>query len=256
MGFEPITIGENHEQITLTRDLLSNRMGLASKSEYTGTRVLDATAVFVAGAHIPEKVCKYATAKRLFDIVGASLFLLVFFPFFLLIALIVKLTSKGPVLYKSERIGKCGRPFQFLKFRSMYTDADKRLDSLLLSNEKDGPIFKMKNDPRITPIGRFMRKYSIDELPQFINVLKGDMSLVGPRPPIRREVERYDEAARQRLSVQPGLTCYWQIMGRSNLSFAEWMELDRKYIEDMSFGTDLKILWNTPKAVLKGEGAY
>ena len=138
----------------------------------------------------------------------------------------------------------------------MYVDADKRLADLKNENEKDGPIFKMKNDPRITPVGRFLRKYSLDELPQLINVFKGDMSLVGPRPPIPHEVQQYDAYCLERLSVRPGLTCYWQIMGRSNLSFQEWMELDHRYLREMSVWTDLKILIKTPAAVLKGEGAY
>ncbi len=138
----------------------------------------------------------------------------------------------------------------------MYVDADERLASLMGNNEKDGPIFKMKNDPRITPLGRFLRKYSLDELPQLIHVCRGEMSMVGPRPPVPREVEQYDDVARERLTIKPGLTCYWQIQGRSNLTFEEWMALDHKYMQEMSFWTDVKILLQTPMAVLKGEGAY
>jgi lipopolysaccharide/colanic/teichoic acid biosynthesis glycosyltransferase len=199
---------------------------------------------------------RYAWAKRTFDLVLASIALLVLFPFICLIALAVKLTSKGPVFYKSERIGYCGKPFMFLKFRSMYPDADRRLAELMEDNEKDGPIFKISNDPRITPFGKFMRRYSLDELPQLVHVFRGEMSMVGPRPPLRREVEQYGPEQLCRLSVKPGLTCYWQIMGRSRLSFDEWMALDRQYIDRMSFWTDLAILVKTPIAVLRGFGAY
>lgn len=205
---------------------------------------------------IPIRVIHYRKRKRGLDTLGSLMLIGLFSPLLIGIALAVKLTSPGPVFYVSTRVGRGGRFFGFLKFRSMYVDADKRLNELREANEKDGPIFKMKNDPRITPIGRFLRKYSLDELPQLFNVFKGDMSLVGPRPPIPHEVEQYDEYCRERLSVRPGLTCYWQIMGRSNLSFQEWMELDHKYLREMSLWTDLKILLKTPMAVLKGDGAY
>ncbi len=198
----------------------------------------------------------YAMAKRLLDIVGSLILLLLLAPIFLVIALAVKITSPGPVFYKSTRVGLCGKKFQFIKFRSMRVGADKQLQQLLQNNEKDGPIFKMKEDPRITPVGRFIRKYSLDELPQLYSVFTGEMSLVGPRPPIPHEVEQYDDLTMTRLSVKPGISCYWQIMGRSNLSFEEWMELDRKYIREMSFWTDLKILLKTPYSVIKGDGAY
>jgi lipopolysaccharide/colanic/teichoic acid biosynthesis glycosyltransferase len=194
--------------------------------------------------------------KRGFDLAVSLFWLTLFLPLFLILALLVKLTSRGPVFYASTRIGRCGKPFKFLKFRTMYQDADKRLADLMDKNEKEGPIFKMKNDPRITPIGGFLRKYSLDELPQLIHVVRGEMSMVGPRPPVPREVEQYDEFARQRLTIKPGMTCYWQIQGRSNLTFDEWMELDNKYIREMSFWTDVKILAQTPLAVLRGEGAY
>jgi exopolysaccharide biosynthesis polyprenyl glycosylphosphotransferase len=200
--------------------------------------------------------CPYAPLKRILDIIGASLGILVLSPVFLILAILVKVSSKGPILYRSERIGYLGKPFTFLKFRSMYADADKRLHELMAQNEKDGPIFKIKNDPRITPIGRTLRRYSLDELPQLFNVLRGEMSLVGPRPPLRREVEQYTEEQLKRLTVLPGCTCYWQIMGRSDLSFEEWMELDLKYIREMSLWTDIKILIRTPLAILPGKGAY
>lgn len=211
---------------------------------------------YFESTRITPKICRYAFFKRVFDIVVTILLLIVLFPLFLLIALIVRLSSPGPIIYRSERIGLCGKPFQFPKFRSMYVDSDKKLQQLLSENEKDGPIFKIKNDPRITPVGRFLRKYSLDELPQLISVLRGEMSLVGPRPPIRREVEQYDEVAMRRLTVKPGITCYWQVMGRSDLTFDEWMELDNRYINEMSFLVDLSIVLRTPGAVVRGRGAY
>ena len=205
---------------------------------------------------VPQRVIEYRKRKRMLDIIGACLLALVLSPVIVLTALLVWLTSPGPVVYMSKRVGICGRVFRFYKFRSMYLDADERLAALKASNEKDGPIFKMKHDPRITPVGRFIRKFSLDELPQIWNVLQGDMSLVGPRPPLVHEVQQYDDYQMQRLSVRPGLTCYWQIMGRSDLSFEEWMDLDHKYMEEMSFSRDLKILLMTPWAVIRGKGAY
>jgi lipopolysaccharide/colanic/teichoic acid biosynthesis glycosyltransferase len=205
---------------------------------------------------IPRRPVRYRVWKRGFDLAFSLVMLTILLPLFLVLALLVKLTSKGPVFYASIRIGRCGKPFRFLKFRTMYQDADKRLDDLMAKNEKDGPIFKMKMDPRTTPLGRFMRKYSLDEIPQLLHVVRGEMSMVGPRPPVPREVEQYDEFARERLTIKPGMTCYWQIQGRSNLSFEEWMELDHKYMQEMSFWTDVKILVQTPLAVIKGEGAY
>lgn len=198
----------------------------------------------------------YAAVKRVFDILGATVLLLLFLPVFVVLAILVKLSSPGPVFYRSTRVGLCGKPFTFVKFRSMRPDADKMLHLLKGQNEKDGPIFKMKNDPRVTPIGAFLRRYSLDELPQLWSVLVGDMSLVGPRPPIPREVEQYDALALQRLTVKPGITCYWQVMGRSKLTFQEWMELDCRYIREMSFWTDVRLLLLTPLAVFKSNGAY
>jgi lipopolysaccharide/colanic/teichoic acid biosynthesis glycosyltransferase len=206
--------------------------------------------------NIARRPVSYRVWKRGFDL-GVSLILVAFLlPLLVLLAILVKLTSRGPIFYASTRVGRCGKPFKFLKFRTMYQDADQRLEELLRENEKDGPIFKMKRDPRVTPLGRFMRKYSLDELPQLFHVVRGYMSMVGPRPPVPREVAQYDEFARERLTIKPGMTCYWQIQGRSNLSFEEWMALDHKYMEEMSFWTDVKILALTPIAVLKGEGAY
>lgn len=206
---------------------------------------------------IPRVRITYAFWKRILDIVGSLGLILLLAPVLVAIAISVKLTSPGPVIYKQGRVGRYGTEFMFLKFRSMYTDADKRLPELLRTgNEKEGPIFKMKDDPRVTPVGRFLRKYSLDELPQLFNVLKGEMSLVGPRPPLPREVEQYKDADFLRLSVPPGITCLWQICGRSDTTFEEWMALDTFYVEHMSFWLDLKILLKTPTAVLRGDGAY
>jgi exopolysaccharide biosynthesis polyprenyl glycosylphosphotransferase len=205
---------------------------------------------------IAPKVINYRKRKRLLDMFGSLFLLVLALPVMAVIALAIRLNSRGPVFYTSKRVGRMGRIFDFYKFRSMYVDADARLKDVLASNEKDGPIFKMQNDPRITRVGRFLRKTSLDELPQLFNVFRGDMSLVGPRPPLPHEVEKYDEYAMERLAVRPGMTCYWQIMGRSNLSFEEWMKLDHKYLEEMSVMTDIKILLKTPLAVLKGDGAY
>jgi len=205
---------------------------------------------------VTPKEVEYASLKRLLDIIGSIILLTLLLPFYIICILAIKTTSPGPVFYSSRRVGLGGRTFKFVKFRSMYTDADKRLNLLLDKNEKDGPIFKMESDPRVTPIGRFLRKYSLDELPQIVHVLTGQMSLVGPRPPLPREVALYDQYALERLSVKPGLTCYWQICGRSRLTFEEWMKLDHKYMEEMNIWTDLKIIAKTPICVLKGDGAY
>lgn len=198
----------------------------------------------------------YRIQKRFLDIMGAAFLILAFLPLFALIALLVKATSRGPIFYVSQRVGLGGKVFNFYKFRSMYIDADKRRAELEANNEKDGPIFKMKRDPRITPLGRILRKFSLDELPQIFSVLNGDMSLVGPRPPLVQEVERYSDFELERLAIRPGLTCYWQIMGRSDLSFEEWMRLDHRYMREMSFWNDLAILVKTPAAVIAGKGAY
>lgn len=204
----------------------------------------------------PCREVSYARSKRAFDILFSAVFLLVSWPCFLLIALLVKLTSRGPVIFRQERVGQGGRPFTCYKFRSMCADAETRKEKLMSLNEASGPVFKIKNDPRITPLGAFLRKFSLDELPQFINVLKGEMSLVGPRPPLPCEVSAYSAYQRQRLAVKPGLTCLWQVSGRSNISFERWVELDLMYIENMSFFNDLKIILKTIPAVFLGEGAH
>jgi lipopolysaccharide/colanic/teichoic acid biosynthesis glycosyltransferase len=167
----------------------------------------------------------------------------------------VKLTSRGPVFFRQIRSGLHGRRFGMLKFRSMVVNAESLQKEILKKNEQSGPVFKMRNDPRITPLGRFLRKFSIDELPQLINVLRGDMSLVGPRPPVPREVAQYQAWQRRRLSMRPGLTCSWQVSGRNELSFTQWMYLDMAYIDHWSLAEDLKLLVRTVPVVFSGKGA-
>lgn len=198
----------------------------------------------------------YNFFKRCFDIVGSALGILVLAIPLLIVTAIVLIDSPGAApIYVQERIGKHGRSFKLYKFRSMIPNAEDMLDSLLKQNEMEGPAFKMKDDPRITRFGRFIRMTGIDELPQLWNVLKGDMSLVGPRPPLPREVALYTDYQRKRLAVTPGITCYWQIQPqRNSLTFDEWLEWDIKYIADRSFATDIKILFKTIGAVCGMEG--
>ena len=193
--------------------------------------------------------------KRLFDIVCSGVALWVTLPLLPLMALLIKLTSRGPVLFRQPRIGLHGRPFNILKFRSMVANAEQLQESLRKHNEQSGPVFKIKRDPRITPIGRFMRKYSIDELPQLINVLRGDMSIVGPRPPVPTEVAKYEAWQRRRLSVRPGITCIWQVSGRNEISFEQWMYLDLQYIDHWSLAQDVSLVFKTFPVVLTGRGA-
>ena len=179
-------------------------------------------------------------------------------PLFALIALCIKLEDRGPVFFGQTRVGRHGREFRIFKFRSMHRDAEQRLKDLLAKNQHggDGVTFKLKNDPRVTRVGRWLRKFSLDELPQFYNVLRGDMSLVGPRPPVPREVSLYSLSDRRRLMVDPGITCIWQISGRAEIDFPGQVRLDVSYIEDSSFSKDLNILVRTVPAVLFGPGAY
>jgi lipopolysaccharide/colanic/teichoic acid biosynthesis glycosyltransferase len=204
----------------------------------------------------PKERKGYFFFKRLFDIVASGVAMVILSPIFLVTALAIKCEDpKGKVIFSQMRVGKDGKQFRMYKFRSMYADAEERLKELQDQNEADGPVFKMKNDPRITKVGHFIRKFSIDELMQLVNVFKGDMSVVGPRPALPKEVDEYDGYAKQRLLVKPGLSCYWQVSGRSNIGFDEWMELDVKYINEMSTFTDMKIILLTIPAVLKGDGA-
>ncbi|MET0553682.1 MAG: sugar transferase [Vicinamibacteria bacterium] len=202
----------------------------------------------VRGAH---------AGKRLLDLVGAAVLLVLLAPFLALVALLVRLDSPGPILFPQTRVGRFGALFTMWKFRSMYRDAEQRKAALLAQNEMaGGVIFKMKDDPRVTRVGRFIRKGSIDELPQLWNVLKGDMSLVGPRPPVPREVAEYTLSDRRRLEVTPGITCIWQVSGRSDIPFPQQVELDVAYIESQSLWLDLVLLLKTVPAVLFSRGAY
>ena len=195
--------------------------------------------------------------KRGMDVCGSLAAIILLMPIFLVIAVWLKLDSPGPLIYRQVRIGLHGRPFYFYKFRSMYVDSEARRAALEKANEsKDGVIFKMKNDPRITRCGRFIRRYSIDEAPQFFNVLLGDMSLVGPRPPLPAEVAQYSLDDWKRLDILPGITCIWQISGRSDIPFREQVVLDKEYIREQSFWKDVLILFRTIPAVLAGKGAY
>ncbi len=198
---------------------------------------------------------RQALLKRLIDFLVSAFFILLSLPLWVIIPVLIKKDSQGPALFRQERIGKNGRRFIMYKFRSMVHDAEDRLESLVSLNEVDGPAFKMKDDPRITRIGKILRRMSLDELPQLLNVLKGDMSLVGPRPPIFKEVLQYQRWERKRLSVVPGITCFWQVSGRSELKFNEWMKLDMQYIDNWSLILDLKILIMTISAVLSSRGA-
>ena len=196
-------------------------------------------------------------AKRLIDIAGSLCGLILFSPLFLAIAIAVKLTSPGPVIFSQVRVGRYGRHFKFYKFRSMYIDAEDRKKELLAKNEsKDGVIFKIKDDPRITKVGKFLRRTSLDEMPQLWNVFIGDMSLVGPRPPVPSEVAEYTLEDRKRLDVIPGITCLWQIKGRSEIPFNEQVRLDKEYILAPGIWKDVVILLKTIPAIIGGKGAY
>jgi exopolysaccharide biosynthesis polyprenyl glycosylphosphotransferase len=194
--------------------------------------------------------------KRAFDICFACAALLATLPILLITAVAIKLTSRGSVFYSAERIGIDGRPFSMIKFRTMVKDADKQLTQLLDANESDGPLFKLRNDPRITRIGTVLRRFSIDELPQFLNVLRGEMSVVGPRPPLRREVEAYDCEVLRRLLVKPGITGLWQVSGRSDLSWERSVRLDLSYVDNGSMIEDTLIIAKTLRAVFRRTGAY
>ena len=206
------------------------------------------------GKTIPPKPV-YEFFKRAFDIVSSSAALVLLSWVFLFTAIAIKLEDGGPVFFSQIRVGKNGKFFRMHKFRSMCVGAERMKKNLLEQNEMNGPAFKIENDPRITKVGRFIRKTSIDELPQLINILEGSMSVVGPRPPLGHEVMQYDDFAMRRLAVKPGLTCYWQCCGRSNIDFDEWMKLDNKYIDERGAWVDIKMIFATIPAVLKGEGS-
>jgi len=247
---EPIVMACEEEGIRLRfmADIFNVQVARISLSQVQGIPLLTMEPV----AQDPQQLL----AKRVFDLTLTVLALPLLIPIFLVVALAIKLDSAGPVFFVQKRVGLRKRLFPMFKFRSMYIDAEERLQELEHLNEADGPIFKIQDDPRVTKVGRFIRKTSIDELPQLINVLRGEMSLVGPRPMSQRDVKLFDRGVqRKRFSVQPGLTCLWQVSGRSNLSFEKWLELDLEYIANWSFWLDIKILFRTIPAVLKFNGA-
>ena len=235
-------------QVATTLEIEKNDREMQAESEIKNT-------TYLMTSYTYKRKPIFDFIKRLYDIILSSILLIILTPVYVVVAIIIKKEDGGPIIYTQTRIGKNGKSFAFYKFRSMCVNADKRKAELQHLNEVDGPVFKIKNDPRITKIGKTIRKYSIDELPQVWNVLKGDMSLVGPRPPLPCEVEKYSDYERHRLDVKQGLTCYWQVSGRSNLSFSEWVYLDLKYINDRSVLTDVKLLFMTFKAVFSGDGA-
>ena len=233
--------------ITVLSDLFGDYLPPPQVSRFGGHAALSFATVHHSRAKL--------AVKRAADIAVASVLLALTGPIIAVAALAIKRTSPGPVFFRQVRCGLYGRPFEMLKLRTMVADAEARRAELLELNEMDGPVFKMKEDPRITPVGRILRRFSIDELPQLWNVLRGDMSLVGPRPPIPAEVHDYETTDRRRLSMRPGITCLWQVSGRNEIGFDDWVKLDLEYIDSWSLGQDLRILARTVPAVLKGTGA-
>ena len=187
----------------------------------------------------------YEICKRIIDIIGAGSGLVLLSPVIAIVACAVKFTSKGPIFFSQKRVGKNGQLFDMYKFRSMVVNAEELKEKLAQQNEMSGPMFKMKDDPRVTKVGKFIRKTSLDELPQLLNVLKGDMSLVGPRPSLPNEVVQFEKWMYKRLAVKPGLTCYWQVSGRNNIDFEDWMKLDIKYVEERNILIDIKLIFKT-----------
>ncbi|MBU3107661.1 sugar transferase [Clostridium gasigenes] len=198
----------------------------------------------------------YLFSKRTLDIIASLIGLIMLSPLIIVIGILIRIESKGPIIFSQKRIGLNGRKFQMYKFRSMVPNAEELKKKLLGQNEMSGPMFKMKQDPRITKIGRFIRKTSIDELPQLINVLKGEMSLVGPRPSLPQEVEKFEPWMMKRIEVKPGLTCYWQVSGRNNIDFEAWMQLDLDYVNDRNFLLDIKLIFKTFFVLFGDENAH
>lgn len=244
-----MTTQEQVRNATVEGDLALNTTGNEQLEMVTGTTWIDREATL-------DKDRKYWMLRRAQDIVLSLMALIVLGIPMLIVALVIWIDSPGASpIFAQTRVGRDGKTFKFLKFRSMIPNAEAKLNELLAKNEMDGPVFKIKDDPRITRVGKFIRKTSIDELPQLINILRGDMSIVGPRPALPREVVQYNDYARQRLFVTPGLTCLWQIQPhRNDLTFSEWLELDLKYIQDRSFAGDWKIILKTFAAVLGMNG--
>ncbi|CAM2079628.1 MAG: Exopolysaccharide biosynthesis polyprenyl glycosylphosphotransferase [uncultured Clostridium sp.] len=198
----------------------------------------------------------YEVIKRVIDVVCSFVGVLVLSPLFVVIAIIIKFTSKGPVFFSQKRVGRDGKEFKMYKFRSMVVNAEELKEKLAAQNEMSGPMFKMKDDPRVTKVGKFIRKTSIDELPQLLNVLKGDMSLVGPRPSLPKEVAQFEDWMYRRLEVKPGLTCYWQVSGRNNIDFEDWMKLDIKYVDERNLWIDIKLIFKTVGVLFGDKNAH
>ena len=198
----------------------------------------------------------YEICKRGIDIIGAGSGLFLLSPVIAIVACAVKFTSKGPIFFSQKRVGKNGQLFDMYKFRSMVVNAEELKEKLAHQNEMSGPMFKMKDDPRVTKVGKFIRKTSLDELPQLWNVLKGDMSLVGPRPSLPKEVKQFEEWMYKRLTVKPGLTCYWQVSGRNNIDFEDWMKLDISYVEDRNLWIDIKLIFKTVGVLFGDKNAH
>lgn len=204
---------------------------------------------------VVEKRKGYEFIKRGIDIVGSLCGLVLLSPILLIIMALIKLESKGPVIFSQERVGRYGKKFKMYKFRSMVVNAEELKKKLEAQNEMSGPMFKIKDDPRVTKVGKFIRKTSLDEIPQLVNVLKGDMSLVGPRPSLPKEVMQFEDWMHRRHDVRPGLTCYWQVSGRNNIDFEDWMKLDVKYVEERSFWGDIKLIFKTVFVLFGDENA-
>lgn len=198
----------------------------------------------------------YEFFKRSIDVICSIIGLISLSPIFLIVSILIRLESKGEIIFKQKRVGLNGEEFEIYKFRSMVANAEELKEKLAEENEMSGPMFKMKDDPRITKVGKFIRKTSIDELPQLINVVKGEMSLVGPRPSLPKEVAKFEEWMNERLLVKPGLTCYWQVSGRNNIDFEDWMKLDIKYVRERNFWLDIKLILKTILVLFGDENAH
>ena len=235
---------------TITNDISGEIDGMEKEIECGKEKTLENDATIHT-----EKSLGYFTIKRVIDIVGASVGIILLSPAFLVTALAIKIDTKGPIFYVQDRVGKNGKLFRMFKFRSMIVNAEDLLENLRGQNEMSGPMFKINDDPRITRLGRFIRKTSIDELPQIYNVLRGEMALVGPRPNLPDEVAKFSEYQRKKIRVKPGLTCYWQVMGRSSIGFEDWMGMDIKYIEDRNTVVDLMLILKTFKVFLGDKNA-
>lgn len=207
-------------------------------------------------ANEKEEFSFYEICKRVMDVLGASMGLILLSPIIITVAILIKFTSKGPIFFSQKRVGKNGKLFEMYKFRSMVVNAEELKEKLAAQNEMSGPMFKMKDDPRITGIGKFIRKTSIDELPQLWNIIKGDMSLVGPRPSLPKEVKQFEGWMYRRLAVKPGLTCYWQVSGRNNIDFEDWMKLDIRYVDERNLWIDIMLIFKTVGVLFGDKNAH